>query len=54
MIDRDTLKQFDQSFGTSMEDASASGDDAPNGNNFAGAMNKIERIAKHISECQVC
>lgn len=43
MITRDILKQYDESFGTGMEDAGASGDDAPNGNNFAGAINNLQR-----------
>lgn len=50
MIDRDTLRQFDESFGTSMEDAGASGDDAPNGANFAGAINNLQRELEEIDE----
>lgn len=50
MIDRETLRQLDESFGTSMEDVSASGNDAPNGNNLVGAVNNLQRLLEEMDD----
>lgn len=50
MISQDDMRQIDQSFGTSMTDSSASGEDAPNGNNMAGALNHLVGISEELEK----
>lgn len=49
-LSQDDLKNLDEALGTSRVDGSLSGDGAPNGRNFNGALNSLVTIAEQMDD----